>query len=43
MVVLDDYAWRGYEAQRATIDEFARSVGVEVLTLPTAQGLIVKP
>jgi O-methyltransferase len=42
-IVLDDYAWQGYEDQKATIDEFALSVGVEVLTLPTGQGLILKP
>ena len=43
MVVLDDYGWTRYEAQKETIDEFARSVGVEALTLPTGQGLLVKP
>jgi O-methyltransferase len=42
-VVLDDYGWRGYEEQRATMDEFARSAGVEILALPTAQGLLIKP
>ena len=43
IVVLDDYGWHRYEAQKETMDEFARSVGVEVLTLPTGQGLMVKP
>ena len=42
-VVLDDYGWRGYEEQRAAMDEFARSAGVEILALPTAQGLLIKP
>jgi O-methyltransferase len=42
-VVLDDYGWRGYEEQRAAMDEFARSAGVEILALPTAQGLLTKP
>jgi hypothetical protein len=42
LVVLDDYAWRGYEEQMQSMDEFARSVGVQILTLPTGQGLIVK-
>jgi O-methyltransferase len=42
-VVLDDYAWRGHEEQKDSLDEFARSVRVEILTLPTGQGLIVKP
>lgn len=43
MVVLDDYGWTRYEAQKQTMDEFAKSVGVEILTLPTGQGLLVKP
>jgi hypothetical protein len=42
LVVLDDYAWRGHEAQKTSLDEFALSVGVEILTLPTGQGLMVK-
>jgi O-methyltransferase len=42
-VVLDDYAWIGYEEQRATLDDFARGAGVEILALPTGQGLIIKP
>jgi hypothetical protein len=42
-VVLDDYAFRGYERQKAAMDEFARQVGIEILTLPTGQGLIIKP
>lgn len=43
LVVLDDYAFARYEEQHATMDEFAASVGVSVLTLPTGQGLLVKP
>ena len=42
-VVLDDYAWYGFEEQRHSMDEFARGTGVEILTLPTGQGLLVKP
>jgi O-methyltransferase len=42
IVVLDDYAFGGYDAQHETMDEFASSVGVGILTLPTGQGLIVK-
>ncbi len=42
-VVLDDYAWHGYEEQRASMDEFAGRVGVPILALPTGQGLILKP
>ena len=43
MVVLDDYGWVDYEEQRRTMDEFAEQVGVEVLALPTGQGLLIKP
>jgi hypothetical protein len=43
IVVLDDYAWQGFEEQKAAMDEFAERVGVEVLTLPTGQGLILRP
>lgn len=43
MVVLDDYGWLNYENQKNTMDEFALKVGVEILTLPTGQGLIIKP
>lgn len=42
-VLLDDYAYLGYEAQRLAMDEFARSRGVSVCALPTGQGLILKP
>ena len=42
MVVLDDYGWIRYEAQKEAMDDFATSVGVEILTLPTGQGLLVK-
>jgi Macrocin-O-methyltransferase (TylF) len=42
LVVMDDYAYEGYRTQRVGMDEFARSVGVEVLSLPTGQGLLIK-
>jgi predicted O-methyltransferase YrrM len=42
VVVLDDYAWQGYEEQKATMDEFATAVGTEILTVPTGQGLLLK-
>jgi O-methyltransferase len=42
VVVLDDYAFGGYEAQHETMDEFASQHGVEILTLPTGQGLLIK-
>jgi len=42
LVVLDDYAFRGYEDQKAAMDGFASDVGVEILTMPTGQGLLIK-
>jgi hypothetical protein len=42
-VVLDDYAYYGYRSQLVGMDEFARSAGIQVLSLPTGQGLLVKP
>ena len=42
-VVLDDYGWLGYEEQRDAMRTFAQTVDVEILTLPTGQGLILKP
>jgi O-methyltransferase len=42
-VILDDYGWLDYVPQKEAIDEFAESVGCKVLTLPTGQGLLLKP
>jgi Methyltransferase domain len=41
VVLLDDYAYAGHEYQRDTIDAFARLKGIEVLSLPTGQGIII--
>lgn len=43
IVILDDYGFDHYIEQQRSMDEFARSVGVAVLALPTGQGMIVKP
>ncbi|MGE0338853.1 MAG: TylF/MycF/NovP-related O-methyltransferase [Xanthobacteraceae bacterium] len=43
IVILDDYGWNGYKDQKETIDEFATLAGVKVLTLPTGQGMMIKP
>lgn len=43
IVVLDDYGWRGFEEQQQTMDEFARRNGVSIASLPTGQGLLIKP
>jgi hypothetical protein len=42
-VVLDDYGFHGFEEQLRCMNEFARGIGVEILALPTGQGLIAKP
>jgi hypothetical protein len=42
-IILDDYGFVSYEAQKRAFDDFARRKGVEVLHLPTGQGLILKP
>ncbi len=43
IVVLDDYGFLGFEPQYRSANEFAASVNVSILTLPTGQGIIVKP
>ena len=43
IVILDDYGWNGMQEQKETHDEFAASQGCEILTLPTGQGLLIKP
>ena len=42
-VLLDDYGWPGHIVQKRAFDEFASRRGVNVLALPTGQGLIFKP
>lgn len=42
-VLLDDYAYHGYAPQKAAMDVFAREKKIEILSLPTGQGLFVKP
>jgi hypothetical protein len=41
-VLLDDYAYFGCESQIEAIDSLALSLGFNVLSLPTGQGLIMK-
>jgi len=43
VIILDDYGFSGHEAQKRGADEFASSHGVKILSLPTGQGLLVKP
>ncbi|MEM7212030.1 MAG: TylF/MycF/NovP-related O-methyltransferase [Pseudomonadota bacterium] len=42
MVVLDDYGWTGYGAQKQAEDAFFAAKGQMVLELPTGQGLVLK-
>lgn len=43
MVVLDDYAFSGYETQFRAWNDFAQSKDRMILTLPTGQGILMKP
>jgi hypothetical protein len=42
MVLFDDYAYFGCDHLKQAIDSAATSLGAEVLSLPTGQGLIIK-
>lgn len=43
LIILDDYGFKNEcNEQKIAHDDFAKSKGVEVLTLPTCQGLIIK-
>ena len=41
--LLDDYAYHGYLSQKLAMDRFAQEKGTKILSLPTGQGLLVKP
>ena len=43
VVVLDDYGFSGHEAQKTAIDALCISMNTQALSLPTGQGLIIKP
>ena len=42
MVLLDDYAYYGYQPSKDGMDRFAEEKGVMIASLPTGQGLLVK-
>ncbi|QLL09929.1 class I SAM-dependent methyltransferase [Mycobacterium vicinigordonae] len=42
-VLLDDYAYLGYEEQKHAMDGFALARGLAVCSMPTGQGLLIKP
>lgn len=41
LVLLDDYGWRGYRAQKLAEDPFFAARGRRVLELPTGQGMVM--
>jgi SAM-dependent methyltransferase len=43
LILLDDYAYDGYRSQKLGMDVFAAAKNVVIVSLPTGQGLIVKP
>jgi hypothetical protein len=43
VVLLDDYAYRGYESQKHAMDAFGKEKQVMIASLPTGQGLLMKP
>lgn len=43
VILMDDYGYIGYRSQKLGMDEFARSKGLQILSLPTGQGLLIKP
>ena len=43
MVLFDDYGHRGHHLQKALADEYALKQGASILSLPTGQGLLIKP
>jgi hypothetical protein len=42
LIVLDDYAYKGFTTQKKAFDEFAKEKNLQILALPTGQGLIIK-
>ena len=43
VVLLDDYAYVGFDEQKKAFDKFASARGFRILSLPTGQGLFIKP
>jgi hypothetical protein len=42
-VLFDDYAFSGCRSQKIPADRFAEEKGVNILSFPTGQGLLIKP
>jgi hypothetical protein len=43
VMVLDDYGWVHHVHQKIAFDEFARQRNVQILNMPTGQGILIKP
>lgn len=43
IIILDDYGFSEFELQKKAFDSFALRKGIQILSLPTGQGLIFKP
>ena len=42
-ILLDDYAYHGYDTQKSAMDAAAKTKDVKIVSLPTGQGLLIKP
>jgi hypothetical protein len=42
-ILFDDYAYLNCQPQKVALDTFAKEHQIEILSLPTGQGLIIKP
>lgn len=43
IILFDDYGWSLHIDQKMAFDKFAKEKGVEILSLPTGQGMMIKP
>jgi hypothetical protein len=43
VVLMDDFAYSGYAEQNKGLSAWAKNMGVEILNLPTGQGILMKP
>lgn len=43
MMVLDDYGWPSHHHQKVAFDKFAKERDIYILSLPTGQGVLLKP
>lgn len=43
IILLDDYAYYGYQSQKDGMDQWAAKMNISIASLPTGQGLLIKP